>query len=190
MVASLERNTRVKSGLPTGQVILKVGAVAIIRSIITETDMKKYSPRDREPISKIFKNNVTLYSASLPGSGALLAFILGVLDGYEDFNAEVWRKRGDTVKTLHRIIEIFKFAYGSRMVLEDSDSDDMKQFLEILTSDEYANRIRKLIDDERTYDDLIHYGVNVTVLEDHGTAHVSIIAPNGDAVSVTSTIAA
>ncbi|GFY49597.1 glutathione hydrolase 1 proenzyme [Trichonephila inaurata madagascariensis] len=98
-------------------------------SIITESDMKKYSSRDREPISKIFKNNMTLYSASLPGSGALLAFILGVLDGYEDFNAEVWRRRGDTVKTLHRIIEIFKFAYGQRMELEDSDSNDMKQTL-------------------------------------------------------------
>ncbi|GFT38492.1 glutathione hydrolase 1 proenzyme [Nephila pilipes] len=156
-------------------------------SIIEESDMRRYAPKNREPISKALRNNMTLYSVSTPGSGALLAFILGVLDGYEDLNANVGKTRGETVKALHRMIETFKFAYARRMELEDSDSDDMKQLTLELTSDEYADIIRKKIDDERTYSP-DHYGVNVTVHEDHGTAHVSIIAPNGDAVSVTSTV--
>ncbi|GFS58532.1 glutathione hydrolase 1 proenzyme [Trichonephila inaurata madagascariensis] len=93
----------------------------------------------------------------------------------------MWGKtREETVKALHRIIETFKFAYARRMELEDSDSEDMKKV------DEYGS-FQKRIDDERTYSP-DHYGVNVTVHEDHGTAHVSIIAPNGDAVSVTSTV--
>lgn len=157
-------------------------------SIIEESDMRRYSPRNREPISKTLRNNMTLYSVSSPGSGALLAFILGVLDGYEDLNANVGKTRGETVKALHRIIETFKFAYARRMELEDSDSEDMKMLVTELTSDEYPDSIRKRIDDERTYNNPDHYGVNVTVHEDHGTAHVSIIAPNGDAVSVTSTV--
>ncbi|GIY94349.1 glutathione hydrolase 1 proenzyme [Caerostris extrusa] len=157
-------------------------------SIIDESDMQGYSPRHRIPTRKVLRNNMTLYSTSSPGSGALLAFILGVLDGYEDINADVGKTKEATLRTLHRIIETFKFAYARRMELEDNDSEEMKQLENDLLSTKYADQIRKRIDDSRTYNDIGHYGVNVTVHEDHGTAHLSLIAPNGDAVSVTSTI--
>lgn len=39
-----------------------------------------------------------------------------------------------------------------------------------------------------TWQDPTHYGAEVEVPDDHGTAHISVLAPNGDAVSVTSTI--
>lgn len=57
-----------------------------------------------------------------------------------------------------------------------------------LTDVKYAEYIRSLIKDENTYDDYGHYGANFSQLEDHGTANINIVAPNGDAVSVTSTI--
>ncbi|GBM59927.1 hypothetical protein AVEN_100519-1, partial [Araneus ventricosus] len=66
--------------------------------------------------------------------------------------------------------------------------DALKALESDLTSDEYADKIRALIDDTKTFNNVEHYGVNVTVQEDHGTSHLSIIAPNGDAVSVTSTV--
>ncbi|GFT38497.1 glutathione hydrolase 1 proenzyme [Nephila pilipes] len=154
-------------------------------SIIEESDMRQYSPKNRKPIIKKLRHNMTLYSASTPGGGALLAFILTVLDGYKDFS--VGKVLEDTVKSLHRMIETFKYAYARRTELEDSDLEDVKQLLMLLVSDEYADSIRKKIDDKRTYSPN-HYGVNVTVHEDYGTSHVSIIAPNGDAVAVTSTI--
>lgn len=55
---------------------------------------------------------------------------------------------------------------------------------------EYALKIRESIWDNVTYSDIGKYGVtNATAqLEDHGTAHISVLHPNGDAVSVTSTI--
>lgn len=62
------------------------------------------------------------------------------------------------------------------------------QLITNLTSPDYAAAIRSMIQDDRTYDDPKHYGANTSLLEDHGTAHISILAPNGDAVSVTSTI--
>lgn len=62
------------------------------------------------------------------------------------------------------------------------------QLLEQLTSKEYAEEVRRKINDTTTFDDLAHYGVNWYYVEDHGTAHLSLVAPNGDAVSVTSTI--
>lgn len=53
---------------------------------------------------------------------------------------------------------------------------------------EYAEEIRSKIEDMRTYQDFSHYGAKFSVPDDHGTVHISIIAPNGDAVSVTSSI--
>lgn len=52
----------------------------------------------------------------------------------------------------------------------------------------FAFQIRASIEDNRTYQDYQHYGANYTSVDDHGTAHISVLAQNGDAISVTSTI--
>lgn len=52
----------------------------------------------------------------------------------------------------------------------------------------YANEIRSKIEDDRTYQEFEHYGAKFSVPDDHGTIHISVIAPNGDAVAVTSSI--
>lgn len=58
-----------------------------------------------------------------------------------------------------------------------------------LTSEDYANFIRTtILEDNKTYNDPRHYGINVVNKEDHGTAHISVLAPDGSAVSVTSSI--
>lgn len=49
--------------------------------------------------------------------------------------------------------------------------------------------MRRKISDDRTWQDARHYGSFIGAgSEDHGTAHVSVLAQNGDAVSVTSSI--
>ena len=62
------------------------------------------------------------------------------------------------------------------------------QLLHTLQSKDYSNKIRRNINDSRTYMDPAHYGAVHYSVDDHGTAHVSIIAPNGDAASITSTV--
>lgn len=57
-----------------------------------------------------------------------------------------------------------------------------------LTSPEYADDIRSHIEDNATSTDPKTYGGVFINKNDNGTAHVSIIAENGDAVAVTSTI--
>ncbi|XP_054722278.1 scoloptoxin SSD20-like [Uloborus diversus] len=64
----------------------------------------------------------------------------------------------------------------------------MQQIVKQLVSRSYAAYIREKIDDTRTFDDPGHYGVNVTVHEDHGTAHVTVVGPDGDAVVATTTV--
>lgn len=57
-----------------------------------------------------------------------------------------------------------------------------------LTSKTYGNFIRDEIEDDITFNNPLHYGAIFYSPEDHGTAHVSVLSPEGDAVSVTSTI--
>ena len=56
-----------------------------------------------------------------------------------------------------------------------------------MTSSHYGNQIRGRINDDTTHN-ISYYGVNVEPPTDHGTTHVSIYAPNGDAVSYTSSV--
>jgi len=62
------------------------------------------------------------------------------------------------------------------------------QLLRSLQSKDYGEQIRQNINDSRTYTDPGYYGAVNYSGDDHGTAHVSIIAPNGDAASITSTV--
>lgn len=57
-----------------------------------------------------------------------------------------------------------------------------------LTDPKFANIIRAKIDDTQTFNDYKHYGADYGNVEDHGTAHISVLAENGDAVSATGTI--
>lgn len=52
-----------------------------------------------------------------------------------------------------------------------------------------AQETQMMIDDYKTWDDPAHYGARMlSSAKDQGTAHVSVLAPNGDAVSATSSI--
>jgi gamma-glutamyltranspeptidase/glutathione hydrolase/leukotriene-C4 hydrolase len=57
-----------------------------------------------------------------------------------------------------------------------------------LTSKDFAMQVIQQISDTRTYTDPGHYGARTEGVENHGTAHINILAPDGSAVSVTSTI--
>lgn len=58
-----------------------------------------------------------------------------------------------------------------------------------ITSDAYVAHVRQLIlASNRTRDDYEHYGAKYALVEDEGTAHINLLAPNGDALAVTSTI--
>lgn len=65
----------------------------------------------------------------------------------------------------------------------------LEYVLNNLLSNEYADKIRQIIEgDNKTYNDPKHYGASAVAQEDHGTGNVCVYAPDGSAVSVTSTI--
>ena len=62
------------------------------------------------------------------------------------------------------------------------------QLVANLTSEELALSTFSRIDDTFTVNNASYYGGEFWNQNDAGTSHTSVVAPNGDAVSVTSTI--
>ncbi|KAJ6638687.1 Scoloptoxin SSD14 [Pseudolycoriella hygida] len=181
-----------------------VNEIQDLGGIITMEDFMDYNVRWDDSISTQFMNH-TIHTVPLPATGSVLILILNVLNGFLPF-----------VRNLtfyQRFVECFKFAYAKRTELADHyyapeayevrflllATDDLihelfnkiihrgKTFQKMLGAD-FAQEIRSQIEDDRTYQTYEHYGANFSIPDDHGTAHISIIAPNGDAVALTSTI--
>lgn len=154
--------------------------IQAFKGIIDLQDFQEYKVVWKEPI-KINIGKFTIYSAPPPGSGVLVSFIIKVLENFLlNSNKEIiW----------HRLIETFKWAYAKRTELGDPDFEkDVENLVKNFTSADYAENIRRLINDTWTSNDPNFYGAVTSNPEDHGTCHVSVLDEDGNAVSVTSTI--
>ncbi len=63
-----------------------------------------------------------------------------------------------------------------------------KQLVLNMTSQSWGLEAFRQINDSYTVNNASFYGADFYTPHDHGTAHLSLIAPNGDAVAVTSTV--
>ncbi|CAK9809639.1 Scoloptoxin SSD14 [Anthophora plagiata] len=156
--------------------------------IISMKDLNSYRATWDEPLQSKLNNGMKLFTIGLPASGALLTYILNIMDEF-NFTPDSIADFNRTTLTYHRMIETFKYAYALRNDMADKEFVDMKELTESLTSRSHAHKTRMKIDDRKTWDDPTHYGAStLNSAKDQGTAHVSVLAPNGDAVSATSTI--
>lgn len=149
-------------------------------------DLKNYEVVWQTPVSVDLGSDNVLYSMGPPASGAILAYILNIL---KYFNI----KSGDeTPLMFHRVAEAFKWAYAQRSKLGDPFDTDItdlvNELVKNMTSDEFARQTYLKINDTFTVNDPNYYGGDFWNPNDSGTSHTSILAPNGDAVSVTSTV--
>ncbi|RZC34783.1 G glu transpept domain containing protein, partial [Asbolus verrucosus] len=156
-------------------------------SLITKEDLENYKAEWMEPIMVELRHKERIYSVPPPGSGVLLGFIMNILDGFK-FKPNDIQGVDNTVQTYHKIIEAFKYAYAKRTQLGDTSVVNITNLLHNLTSPEYAAGIRREIEENSTSNDPRDYGAKFYNKDDHGTAHISVLAENGDAVSVTSSI--
>ncbi|XP_021706727.1 gamma-glutamyltranspeptidase 1 isoform X1 [Aedes aegypti] len=155
-------------------------------SIITKEDLEKYEVRWSNSIP-IDINGDIMYVVPPPASGILLSFIMNILKNY-NFEPNDLSTVNSTILTYHRIIEAFKHAYGRRSQIGDPKFVDIEDLVQKMTSPDYGEKIRKTIDDSSTKLHPHDYGGHFFIKESHGTAHLSLIGSNGDAVSVTSSI--
>ncbi|XP_055300761.1 scoloptoxin SSD14-like isoform X2 [Sitodiplosis mosellana] len=156
---------------------LLVDEIKELGGIITIDDFVDYKTEWAKPVSTKLRGNYTIHSTPLPASGMILSFMLNVLSGFEP---------SFTVKFIHQMIESFKYGYAKRTHLGDLNYDET--FISSFSDMETANKVREQILPDKTFGDYKHYGADFSMEADHGTAHISVLAANGDAISITSTI--
>ncbi|XP_053092115.1 glutathione hydrolase 1 proenzyme-like isoform X1 [Pangasianodon hypophthalmus] len=154
--------------------------------IITLEDLLRYTPLLNESPLKINVGEYTMHFPDAPSSGPVLALILNIVDGYNFSSSSVSTTEKKT-RTYHRIIEAFRFAFAMRSRLGDPRYLNITDLIHNMTSDYFANNIRSKISDDSTQPES-YYDPEYFNPESYGTAHLSIIAEDGSAVAVTSSI--
>ncbi|XP_019628472.1 PREDICTED: gamma-glutamyltranspeptidase 1-like [Branchiostoma belcheri] len=158
--------------------------------IIAKDDFENYRVNLTRPkYSELKTAGLRMISTGPPGGGAVFEFILKTLEEFELNPKSVAGE--DLAITLHKIAEVFKFAAAERTHLGDPRFENVADEVAKLTSDSFAEEIMRKIKNHghHTSDDSKgYYGAQFYNADDAGTTHVSVLAANGDAVAVTSTI--
>ncbi|KAI8497430.1 Gamma-glutamyltranspeptidase 1 [Branchiostoma belcheri] len=167
--------------------------VATIQSqggIITKDDFKNYKvDLTRPKYSELKTLGLRMISTGPPGGGALFEFILKTLEKFE-LNPKSLEGENLAI-TLHKIAEVFKFSAAAKTHLGDPRFENVDGEVAKLTSDSFAEEIMRKIKDNghHTSDDSKgYYGARFYNSDEAGTTHVNVLAANGDAVAVTSSI--
>uniref|UniRef100_A0A669PFL4 Gamma-glutamyltransferase 5 n=1 Tax=Phasianus colchicus TaxID=9054 RepID=A0A669PFL4_PHACC len=149
-------------------------------------DLKAYKVKVSSALNITLNKNTTVFSPPPPLGGAVLLFILKILEG--KLLRESVLQEGETY---HRIAEALKYGNVLKPEMKDPDFSETKATVGIMLSDTTAERVRSQID-ARGDHPLDHYNFwKLTQNHDYeskGTSHISVLAADGSAVSATSTI--
>ncbi|KAI4899968.1 hypothetical protein NFI96_025089 [Prochilodus magdalenae] len=158
---------------------------------LTLEDLSSVNVSETSPWN-VSLGNYTMFFPPPPSRGALVGFILNVMEGYNPSPASLEGR--ERVLTYHRFIEASKFAAGLRDCMKDPRFNPEKvgyagifrrKACKIIQK-EFAENIRGKIKDDRTHEDEYY---NITEnLDTPSTTHVSVLDKDGMAVSATSTI--
>ncbi|XP_064487502.1 scoloptoxin SSD14-like isoform X2 [Ornithodoros turicata] len=154
--------------------------IKLMGGIISKEDLRRYESRWRQPATVELQDGSKLYSSPSPSSGPILLYIAAMMGHM---------KSADSSSLLyHRMVEIFKYAYAKINEMADEDFADITRLVNNMISPENVKRTLNLIDDNRTYDDPKHYGLQKLGRIQYGSSHFSFLSPNGDAISLTSSL--
>lgn len=151
--------------------------------VITVEDFKLVKPVWKEPLKSNLES-VTVFTPHVPAAGATLSLILNILKEFRFNPASIDDK--EKVLTYHRTVEALRLAFAKHSSLgDDRNSAALSKVIESMPN--LASDLRAKITDDGTHD-TTYYKPEYRLSDDFGTDHVSILGPNGDALSITSTI--
>ncbi|KFV47862.1 Gamma-glutamyltransferase 5, partial [Gavia stellata] len=159
-------------------------------SNISLEDLQAYKAEVSSALNITLNNHTTVFSPGPPMGGAVLMFILKILEEYKLHEASLATPK-EKVDTYHRIAEALKFGNMLKPHMSDPAFSDAQVTVGIMLSDKIAELARSRIDDHGNHP-LNHYNLLESIYnhkyKSKGTSHISVLAADGSAVSATSTI--
>ncbi|NXM43941.1 GGT5 hydrolase, partial [Gymnorhina tibicen] len=159
-------------------------------SSLSLEDLRAYRAEVSSALNITLNNHTTVFAPGPPMGGAVLMFILKVLEVYKFHKASLATPE-EKVETYHRIAEALKFGNMLRPLMSDPAFSEAQEPVETMLSDQFAGFVRQRIDTRGDHP-LSHYSLLESLYNDKyksmGTSHISVLAADGSAVSATSTI--
>ncbi|NWV04817.1 GGT5 hydrolase, partial [Ptilonorhynchus violaceus] len=158
-------------------------------SSLSLEDLRAYKAEVSSALNITLNNHTTVFAPGPPMGGAVLMFILKVLE--ESLHEASLATPKEKVETYHRIAEALKFGNMLRPHMRDPAFSEPQVPVGTLLSDRFAELVRHRIDTRGDHP-LSHYNLLESIYNDKykslGTSHISVVAADGSAVSATSTI--
>ncbi|NXG60179.1 GGT5 hydrolase, partial [Hemiprocne comata] len=159
-------------------------------SNISLKDLQEYKADVSSALNITLNNHTTVFSAGPPMGGAVLMFILKILEDYKLHEASLATPE-ERVETYHHIAEALKFGNMLKPHMSDPAFSEAQVTVRTMLSDKITKLARSRIDDKGDHP-LNHYNlfesINNSRYKSKGTSHISVLAADGSAVSATSTI--
>ncbi|XP_041344964.1 glutathione hydrolase 5 proenzyme [Pyrgilauda ruficollis] len=159
-------------------------------SSLSLEDLRAYKAEVSSALNITLNNTTKVFAPGPPLGGAVLMFILKVLEEYKFHKASLATPE-EKVKTYHHIAEALKFGNMLRPHMSDPAFSEAQVPVGTLLSEQFAESARQKIDIRGDHP-LSHYSLLESLYQEShrsmGTSHISVLAADGSAVSATSTI--
>jgi len=156
-----------------------------VGGVMELADLAAFQAVERPPL-KTKVGGLTMMTTPTPGSGALIALIMKIMDGFKWGPKDL---KDHPALTYHRMVEAMKFGYAPYSFMGDPRyNNHTKEVEKYMTDPQVAESMMKRIDNVSHTVDYYQPYSKLSVEEQNGTSHMSAMGPNGDAVSLTSSI--
>ncbi|XP_063407056.1 scoloptoxin SSD14-like isoform X4 [Mytilus trossulus] len=159
-----------------------VNAVTNTGGILTVDDLKDYEVVVRDVVKTSYKDQ-TLISVPAPGGGPVILSIMNILEGYNFQSGDK-----NQTKTVHRILEAFKFGFAQQQELADPKFESSALNATSKMLDKGMAKLIRNKTTEKTHADPSYYNGVVAMSPEKGTSHISVIDAQELMVSVTTTV--